>query len=114
MKDERKNTLRIGRNIGAVLGVIVFLIFGLLPGFYFGSYGTLVILSHLFGGPVEPGTIVRILTVVGAVLGIFCIGAVSIVVGSVIGTTIAYATDVVGSLIKGRPETAETETVEVK
>jgi hypothetical protein len=114
MKDERKRTLRIGRNIGAILGAIVFLIFGILPGFHFGSYGTLVILSHLFGGPVEPTTIVRMFVVVGTVIGIFCIGAVSIVLGSVIGTTIAYVTDVVGSLIKGRPETAEAEPLEVK
>lgn len=114
MKEERKRTLNIGRNIGAVLGGIVFLIFGILPGFHFGSYGTLVILSHLLGGPVEPTTIVRMFVVVGSIIGIFCIGAVSIVVGSVIGTTIAYATDVVGSLIRGRPETGEAEPVEVK
>lgn len=102
MTDERKNTMRAGTKIGAALGAIVFLVFGLVPGFYFGSYGTVVLLSTLAGGPVEPTTIVRMLTVVGIVLGIFCVGAVSIVMGSVFGTALGYVADVVGSLGKVR------------
>ncbi|MEJ2696852.1 MAG: hypothetical protein P8013_09405 [Candidatus Sulfobium sp.] len=100
MTDDRKNTMKAGTKIGAALGAIVFLVFGLVPGFYFGSYGTVVLLSRLAGGPVEATTIVRMLTVVGIVLGIFCVGAVSIVLGSVFGTSLGYAVDVVGSLGK--------------
>jgi hypothetical protein len=40
-------------------------------------------------------------------LGIFCIGAVSIVLGSVFGTALGYVVDVVGSLGRARPEEAE-------
>jgi hypothetical protein len=106
MKETRKNTMKVGTKIGAALGGVAFLIFGIVPGFYFGSFGTLVLLSHLMGGPVEPTTIVRMLTVVGIVLGIFCTGAVSIVLGSVFGTTMGYLVDVAGSLGK-KDETAE-------
>ena len=104
----RTNTMKVGTKIGAGLGVLAFLVFGIVPGFYFGSYGTLVLLSHLAGGPVEPTTIVRMLTVIGIMLGIFCVGAVSIVLGSVFGTAMGYVVDVVGSL--GRAK----ETKEVK
>ncbi len=107
MNEERQRTMKAGTKIGAALGVIGFLVFGIVPGFYFGSYGTVVLLSHLAGGPVEPTTIVRMLTVVGIMLGIFCIGAVSIVLGSVFGTTLGYVVDVVGSLGRARPEEAE-------
>jgi hypothetical protein len=100
MTDERKNTMKAGTKIGAALGAIVFLVFGLVPGFYFGSYGVVVLLSALAGGPVEATTIVRMLTVVGIVLGIFCVGAVSIVLGSVFGTSLGYVVDVIGSLGK--------------
>src|SRR5574340_1345224 len=79
MTERRTNTMKVGTKIGAGLGVLAFLVFGIVPGFYFGSYGTLVLLSHLAGGPVGPTTIVRMLTVVGIMLGIFCVGAVSIV-----------------------------------
>ena len=104
----RTNTMKVGTKIGAGLGVLAFLVFGIVPGFYFGSYGTLVLLSHLAGGPVEPTTIVRMLTVIGIMLGIFCVGAVSIVLGSVFGTAMGYVVDVIGSL--GRAK----ETEEVK
>jgi len=101
----RTNTMKVGTKIGAGLGVLAFLVFGIVPGFYFGSYGTLVLLSHLAGGPVEPTTIVRMLTVIGVMLGIFCVGAVSIVLGSVFGTAMGYVVDVIGSL--GRAKEAE-------
>jgi hypothetical protein len=106
MTDERKRTLKVGTKIGAALGTLVFLVFGIVPGFYFGSYGTLMLLSHLAGGPVEATTIVRMITVVGIVIGIFCTGAVSIVLGSVFGTALAYVVDAIGSLGRAK-ETAE-------
>jgi len=86
----RKEMVRMGTKIGAALGAIAFLIFGLVPGFYFGSYGTLVVLKHLMGGPVEPTVLVRMIVAVGILLGIVCIGSVSIVVGSVLGTGLGY------------------------
>jgi len=101
----RTNTMEVGTKIGAGLGVLAFLVFGIIPGFYFGSYGTLALLSHLAGGPVEPTTIIRMLTVVGIMLGIFCVGAVNIVLGSVFGTAMGYVVDVVAGLGKAK-ETA--------
>ena len=106
MTDGRKNTMKVGTKIGAGIGILAFLVFGIVPGFYFGSYGTLMLLSHLAGGPVEPTTIVRMVTVAGIVLGLFCIGAVSIVLGSVFGTAMGYVVDVVASLGRAK-ETAE-------
>jgi hypothetical protein len=42
------------------------------------------------GGPVEPTIIVRMFMAVGILLGIVCAASVSIVVGSIIGTTLGY------------------------
>lgn len=107
MKEARKNVMQVGTKIGAAIGIVAFLAFGIVPGFYFGSFGTLMILNHLMG-PVEASTIVRMLTVVGSLLGIFCTGAVSIVLGSVFGTAMGYIVDVVGGLSKvTADETAE-------
>jgi len=108
MKEARKNTMKVGTKIGAGIGIVAFLALGIMPGFYFGSYGTLVLLNHLMGGPVEPTTVVRMVTVVGIMLGIFCTGAVSIVLGSVFGTAMGYVVDVVGGISKAKIEdTAE-------
>ena len=105
MKEERKQTLKVGTKIGAAIGFISFLIFGLMPSIYFASYGSLMLMSRLAGGPVEATTIVRMLTVVGIMLGIFCSGAVGIVLGSVFGTALAYIVDAIGSL--GKVEKAD-------
>ncbi len=91
----RKEMVRMGTKIGAALGAIAFLIFGLVPGFYFGSYGTLVVLKHLMGGPVEPTVLVRMIVAVGILLGVVCIGSVSIVVGSILGTGLGYLVEAV-------------------
>lgn len=87
------NAAKTGTKIGAVIGGIAFIFFGLLPGFYFGSYAALVILSRLLGGPLEPTITVRILTVIGVALGIFCIGSTFIVIGAIFGTLVGYLTE---------------------
>jgi len=102
----RKEMVRMGTKIGATLGGIAFLIFGVLPGFFFGSYGTLVVLKHLVGGPVEPTVIVRMAVAVGILLGIVCIGSVSIVMGSIVGTGIGYVMEAISAPVAGK-ETAE-------
>ncbi|MBI5634644.1 MAG: hypothetical protein HZA15_14335 [Nitrospirae bacterium] len=102
----RKEMVAMGTKIGAALGGIAFLAFGALPGFFFGSYGTLLVLKHLMGGPVEPTVIVRMAVAVGTLLGVVCIGSASIVLGSVIGTGIGYAIEAVSAPVSAK-ETSE-------
>ncbi len=83
MKNE---TIKTGMKIGATIGGLVFLAFGIMPGFYFGSYGTLILLQKLMGGPAEPTLIVRAVVVMGILVGIACAATVCIVVGGLLGT----------------------------
>lgn len=82
--------VKTGMKVGAVLGGIAFLIFGIVPGFHYGGYGTLMLLNKIMGGPVEFTLAVRMLVVLGILLGILCLGFMSIVVGSVFGTASGY------------------------
>ena len=84
-------TVKAGMKIGATVGGLMFLVFGIMPGFYFGSYGTLILLQKLAGGPVEPSLIVRAAIVMGIVVGIACAAAVCIVVGGLLGTVAGLA-----------------------
>jgi hypothetical protein len=86
----RKEMVRMGTKIGAAVGALAFLVFGVVPGFFFGSYGSLLVMRHLMGGPVDPTVLVRMVVAVGIVLGIVCIGSVSIVAGSILGTGLGY------------------------
>ncbi len=87
MKNE---TVKTGMKIGATMGGLVFLVFGIMPGFYFGSYGTLILLQKLLGGMVEPTLFVRVAIVMGIVVGISCAAAVCLVVGGLMGTAIGF------------------------
>jgi len=76
--------------IGATAGAVVFIALGIIPGFYFGSYGALFLLQNLMGGTVEPTLFVRMAVVMGMAIGIACAAAISLVVGGLAGTLIGY------------------------
>lgn len=90
MKNTNTEITKTGMKIGAVLGVIAFLIFGIIPGFHYGGYGTLMLLTKLAGGPLEMTLGIRMLVVLGILLGITCLASMSIVIGSVLGTASGY------------------------
>jgi len=107
----RKEMVRMGTKVGAVLGGIAFLAFGIVPGFYFGSYGILVLMNHLFGGPLEATVLVRIAVAAGVVVGITCIASVTIVMGAIFGTAVGYLTEALTSAAR---EKAPAEEAHVK
>lgn len=104
----RKEMVRMGTKVGAALGVVAFLVFGVVPGFYFGSYGTLVLLNHLFGGPLQATVLVRVMTAAGIIVGIACVASVTIVVGAIFGTMVGYISEALRSAAQEKaPEAAE-------
>lgn len=107
----RKDIVRMGTKVGAALGGIAFLIFGIIPGFYLGSYGTLVLINHLFGGALQATALLRVAIAAGTILGITCVAFASIVVGAIFGTAVGYASEAVTSLAKAK---APAEAVKAK
>jgi hypothetical protein len=107
----RKEMVRMGTKVGGALGAVAFLVFGIVPGFYFGSYGILVLMSKLFGGPLEATVLVRLATAAGILVGIVCVASVTIVVGAIFGTAAGYLLEALSSSAR---EKAPSETAEVK
>ncbi len=95
MKNE---TVKTGMKIGATIGGLVFLVAGIVPGFYFGSFGTLILLQKMMGGTVEPTLFVRAAIVMGIGVGIASAATVSIVVGGLLGTAMGYIVSVPAAL----------------
>jgi hypothetical protein len=93
-------TVKAGMKIGATVGGLVFAVFGIMPGFYFGSFGTLIILQKLMGGAVEPTLFVRAAVVMGIMVGIACAAAVSLVVGGLLGTAMGYVASAPAIMLK--------------
>ena len=86
----KNNTVKTGMKMGAAIGGLVFLVVGIMPGFFFGSYGTLILIQKLMGGAVEPTLFVRAAIVMGIVIGLSCTAAVSVVVGGLLGAAMGY------------------------
>jgi len=97
----KKDFLSMGSKIGGVIGAIAFIFIGLVPGFYFGSYATLIILSRLLGGPLKASAVINILVASGIILGITCTATAFIVVGAICGTVVGYVTSLISERERG-------------
>lgn len=76
---------RKGLYIGAGAGLVLFAILGLLPGSFIGGMIGINLAGSLFGLPLEPTVISRIIVGVSMVLGVFMAGVVFVVGGSSLG-----------------------------
>jgi len=98
MRAKTMETARTGMKIGAVLGGVAFLAVGIVPGFHYGGYAALMLLTKIAGHPLAFGIGTRVLMVLGILLGILCMGSVSIVLGAVFGTLGGFAVQALSSL----------------
>lgn len=79
--------------IGAGVGLVLFAIFGLLPGSFIGGVMGLSLAGMLFGTPVEPGVFSRIIIAMSMLLGVLVSGLVFVVATSTIGWLAGTAVD---------------------
>lgn len=79
---------------GAGVGVVLFAIFGLLPGSFLGGVMGLNIAGRLFGYPVEPSVLPRIILAVSMLIGVMVAGIMFIIGGSTLGWLIGTAVEV--------------------
>ena len=101
----KNTTVKMGAKFGAILGAILYPFLGILPAFYFGSYGALILLSKLMGGTVEPSLVVRAVVVMGALVGLASAACLFLVVGGLVGTAIGFFI----SPVTSKETVAETE-----
>ena len=87
----RKEMVWMGAKVGAVIGVLLFLVFGITYAFYLCSFGMLSLLGFLTGGPVHPTPLVTIVSVVSIPLGIAFLALLCGVAGAAFAATIGYA-----------------------
>ena len=76
--------------LGAGVGLALFALFGLMPGSFIGGVLGLNLSGFLFGTPVTPGVLPRIIIALGMLSGVFVAGLIFVVTGAVIGTGIGY------------------------
>ncbi len=81
-----KTTLaRKGAYIGAGAGLVLFAIFGLMPGSLLGGAMGINIAGWLFGLPLEPGLLSRAIVLISMLVGVLVAGIVIVTATSTVG-----------------------------
>jgi len=93
MKDTAKDMMRAGSKIGALGGLILFAILGLVPMVYIGSFGSVAALAWMTGGPIAPTLVMRALIVIGTVGAVLFAATLSTMAGAVLGTVLGYVAE---------------------
>ena len=91
---------RKGAYIGAGAGLVLFAIFGLMPGSLLGGAMGINIAGWLFGLPLEPGLISRAIVLLSMLMGVLVAGIVIVTATSTVGW-------LAGKLIEGSVQKAE-------
>ncbi len=81
--------------LGAGVGLVLFAIFGLLPGSFIGGVVGLSIAGTVLGMPVEAGIIARVIVAGSMVLGVMVSGLIVVTATSTVGWLIGTAIDAV-------------------
>jgi len=79
--------------IGAGAGVVLFAIFGLLPGSFLGGVMGLNLVGSLLGTPVASGVLARLIVASSMVLGVMVAGIMFITGASTLGWLIGTVVD---------------------
>jgi uncharacterized membrane protein YvlD (DUF360 family) len=99
MKNE---SVKTGAKIGAIVGVVLWFVFGIMGGIHFGGYSTIILMNKLFG-PIEATLITRTLVVMGMAVGVMTLGSLCLVIGGVLGALFGWVVYPVGKLDKSSP-----------
>jgi small-conductance mechanosensitive channel len=109
-KDEKEDTTMkttIARKtayIGAGAGLVLFALFGLMPGSLLGGAMGINIAGWFFGLPLEPGLVSRIIVLVSMLIGVLVAGIVMVTATSTVGW-------LVGKILESGTHSKETQEV---
>ena len=98
----------VGFKVGAIAGLIFFIIYGAPAALVYGGYGAVLLAGRIFGTPVEPVILVRTAIAVGMVLGLFSTALLFVVLGSLFGAGIGSVGNLIGARVKAIRAAVET------
>ena len=98
----------VGFKVGAIAGLIFFIIYGAPAALVYGGYGAVLLAGRIFGTPVEPVILARTAIAVGMVLGLFSTALLFVVLGSLFGAGIGSVGNLISARVKAIREAAET------
>ena len=89
LQDRIANMMMRFTYAGSAAGFVGFVIFGAVPGLLYGGYLGLMMTGALFGTPIETTLIAKLITGGGMLLGLLATLFFFLVIGAILGTTLA-------------------------
>lgn len=84
-----------GAYLGSGAGVILFVLFGLMPSCLMGGAAGVTIAGILFGLPLDPGILTRMIILASMLIGVILCCAVSVMASASVGWLMGAAADAV-------------------
>ncbi|MGE5893463.1 MAG: hypothetical protein ACM34I_05365 [bacterium] len=82
--------------LGAGAGLVLFAIFGIMPGTFIGGVMGLSLAGALLGTPVEAGVVARVIVAASMLTGVLAAGLIAVTVTSTIGWLLGTVVDALG------------------
>ncbi len=98
--------------IGGIIGLVTFLVIGLLPSLLYGGYAGVILGSAIFGTPIHENILAQATVVLGVISGVLAIGGVFVLGGAILATG-AYGFFTVISIVPEKKENAKAAEVAV-
>jgi hypothetical protein len=83
---ERKTKTIPIRLCGAMLGLVAFLVAGLLPSLLYGGYAGLVLGGAIFGTPIHESVFAQATVIIGVISSVLVTGGVFVLGGAILAT----------------------------
>ena len=90
-----KSTRRSGAFAGGSVGLVLFIIFGLLPSLLYGGYAGVALAGGIFGMPIHVNVLAQAVAIFTTLVSVLGTAAVFVLLGATVGMTLASAVLVV-------------------
>jgi hypothetical protein len=91
-KENAMASKKLSTLVGAGIGLALFLAVALLPAMLYGGYAGVLLAGGIFGTPVVPTLLPRVLILFGMGMGVFAVGSLFAVLGAVVGAAVGALT----------------------
>ncbi len=88
---------------GGMLGLVTFLVVGLLPSLLYGGYAGVILGGAIFGTPIHESVFAQATVILGVISGVLAIGGIFVLGGAILATG-AYG---IFSALSVEPEATE-------
>lgn len=110
--DTTNTAIHTSTLVGAICGLAIFLVVGLLPSLLYGGYGGVMLASAISGEPIEAGLLARATVLLGMVFGLLATSALFTVTGAIVGSGLYSTFDLMATDSPAQQDTTDVERVD--